>query len=139
IAQAKGELVEVLPSDGLAVLNADDPLVAAMADRTAARIRTFGTSPAAQIRAADIVTDAFGRASFTLVTPTGRAPVALRLSGGHHVSNALAAAAVGLECGMMPADVADGLSAATAVSHWRMELTERSDGVLVVNDAYNAN
>jgi UDP-N-acetylmuramoyl-tripeptide--D-alanyl-D-alanine ligase len=139
IAQAKGELVEALPSDGLAVLNADDPLVAAMADRTAARIRTFGTSPAAEIRAADITMDAYGRASFTLVTPTGQSPVALRLSGGHHVSNALAAAAVALECGMAVADLADGLSAATAASRWRMELTERSDGVLVVNDAYNAN
>lgn len=139
IAQAKGELVEALPADGLAVLNADDPLVAAMAARTAARIRTFGTSPTAEIRATDVATDAFGRPSFTLVTPVGSAPVALRLSGGHHVSNALAAAAVALECGLPLPDVADALSAATAASRWRMELTERADGVLVVNDAYNAN
>jgi UDP-N-acetylmuramoyl-tripeptide--D-alanyl-D-alanine ligase len=63
----------------------------------------------------------------------------LRLSGRHHVGNALAAAAVALECGMAPADIAGVLAAATPVSRWRMELTERADGVLVINDAYNAN
>jgi UDP-N-acetylmuramoyl-tripeptide--D-alanyl-D-alanine ligase len=65
--------------------------------------------------------------------------VSLRLVGGHHVANALAAAAVGLECGMSLTDVAAALSDATASSRWRMETTERPDGVLIINDAYNAN
>jgi UDP-N-acetylmuramoyl-tripeptide--D-alanyl-D-alanine ligase len=137
IAQAKGELVEALPADGIAVLNADDPLVAAMATRTAARIVTFGRSDA-QVRAEDMRLDG-GRARFTLVAPAGRAPVALRLVGEHHVGNALAAAAVALELGGTPEGVAAALSAAEPVSKWRMEVTERVDGLTVVNDAYNSN
>ena len=139
IAQAKGELVEALPADGLAVLNADDPLVAAMASRTAARISWVGTAEWADIRALDVALDPLGRPSFTLVTSDGSVPVQLRLAGAHHVGNALSAAAVALECGMALDDVAEGLSSATAASRWRMELTERADGVLVINDAYNAN
>jgi UDP-N-acetylmuramoyl-tripeptide--D-alanyl-D-alanine ligase len=79
------------------------------------------------------------RASFALETPAGTADVRLTLAGRHHVGNALAAAAVALECGMSPVDIAAALGAATPVSRWRMELTERPDGVLVINDAYNAN
>lgn len=137
IAQAKGELVEALPPDGVAVLNADDLLVAAMAGRTAARVVTFGRTDAA-VRAEDVRLDG-GRARFTLVTPAGSAPVALRLVGEHHVSNALAAAAVALELGGTPDGVAAALSVAEPASRWRMEVTERADGLTVVNDAYNSN
>ncbi len=137
IAQAKGELVEALPADGIAVLNADDPLVAAMAARTAARVVTFGRTDA-QVRAEDVRLDG-GRARFTLVAPAGRAPVALRLVGEHHVGNALAAAAVALELGGTPEGVAAALSAAVPASKWRMEVTDRADGLTVVNDAYNSN
>jgi UDP-N-acetylmuramoyl-tripeptide--D-alanyl-D-alanine ligase len=139
IAQAKGELVEALSSDGIAVLNADDPLVAAMATRTSARVVFVGESADAAVRATDVRLDALSRAAFTLDTPNGGAEVQLRLAGRHHVGNALAAAAVGLECGMTPGEVAAALGAATAVSRWRMELVERPDGVLIINDAYNAN
>jgi UDP-N-acetylmuramoyl-tripeptide--D-alanyl-D-alanine ligase len=137
IAQAKGELVEALPADGVAVLNAADPLVAAMAGRTAARVVTFGHADA-HVRAEDVRLDG-ARARFTLVTPAGRAPVALRLVGGHHVGNALAAAAVALELGGTPDGIAAALSAAEPASKWRMEVTERADGLTVVNDAYNSN
>ena len=136
IARAKGELVEALPSNGVAVLNADDPRVAAMASRTTARVRTFGAR--ADVRAEDLTLDA-GRARFRLVTPAGSAPVALRLVGAHHVGNALAAAAVAAELGGAPETVAAALSAAAPASRWRMEVTDRADGVTVVNDAYNAN
>ena len=139
IAQAKGELVEALASDGVAVLNADDPLVAAMASRTAARVVPVGQSAEAAVRAEDVTLDDLGRARFRLRAAEGSAGVALRLVGGHHVGNALAAAAVALECGLPLADVAAALSAATPVSRWRMEVTERPDGVVIVNDAYNAN
>ena len=139
IAQAKGELVEALPAageGGVAVLNLDDPRVAAMASRTAARVVGYGTDGAVQ--AADVRLEA-GRASFRLVTPAGEAPVALQLVGEHHVGNALAAAAVALELGGTPEGIAAALSAAGAASRWRMEVTDRADGVTVVNDAYNAN
>ena len=139
IAEAKGEMVESLAAEGCAVLNADDPLVRAMASRTRARVLYFGESEQAQIRAVDVRLDASGRAAFTLVTPAGSAPVALRLYGEHHVSNALAAAAVATECGMTVEQVADALGEAGSLSRWRMELTDRPDGVTVINDAYNAN
>jgi UDP-N-acetylmuramoyl-tripeptide--D-alanyl-D-alanine ligase len=137
VAKAKGELPEALPADGVAVLNADDPRVIAMAERTRARVMTFGS--AGDVRATGISLDDLGRASFRLVMPDGSAPVTLRLHGAHHVANALAAAAIAAELGMAVPDITDALSAATARSKKRMELHERPDGVLVVNDAYNAN
>jgi UDP-N-acetylmuramoyl-tripeptide--D-alanyl-D-alanine ligase len=139
IAQAKGELVEALPADGVAVLNADDPLVRAMAGRTDARVTYFGRSPDAHVRAEDEVIDERGRASFTLRTPTGAAPVRLRLYGAHAVENALAAAAAAYELGLPVATIAEELSQAEPRSRWRMEVTDRQDGVTVINDAYNAN
>jgi UDP-N-acetylmuramoyl-tripeptide--D-alanyl-D-alanine ligase len=139
IAQAKGELVEALSSDGVAVLNADDPLVLGMARRTAARVVTVGEAASADVRAEDVELDDLGRPGFTLTASGGSARVQLRLVGAHHVGNALAAAAVALECGMSVADAATALSEATATSRWRMEVTERADGVVIINDAYNAN
>ncbi|WP_030144929.1 UDP-N-acetylmuramoyl-tripeptide--D-alanyl-D-alanine ligase [Spirillospora albida] len=139
IARAKGELAEAVPPGGTAVLNADDPLVAAMASRTSGTVVTFGRAPGATVRAADETLDERGRARFTLVTPEGSAPVALRLHGAHAVANALAAAAAARAAGLRTDGIAAGLSAAEPVSRWRMEVTERTDGVTVVNDAYNAN
>ncbi|MEU8344115.1 UDP-N-acetylmuramoyl-tripeptide--D-alanyl-D-alanine ligase [Actinomadura meyerae] len=139
IARAKGEIVEAVPPGGTAVLNADDPLVAAMAARTRGEVVTFGRGPDAVVRAAGETLDEQGRARFTLVTPEGSAPVALRLHGSHAVANALAAAAAARAAGLAPDAVAEALSEAVPASRWRMEVTERPDGVTVVNDAYNAN
>jgi UDP-N-acetylmuramoyl-tripeptide--D-alanyl-D-alanine ligase len=139
IAQAKGELVESLGAGGVAVLNVDDALVDAMSERTVARVIRFGRAERADVRAADVTLDAAARASFTLVTPEGTAPVQLRLHGEHHVANALATAAVGTALGLDAAGVAESLSAAEPVSRWRMEVRTRPDGAVVVNDAYNAN
>ncbi|MFI6319189.1 UDP-N-acetylmuramoyl-tripeptide--D-alanyl-D-alanine ligase [Nonomuraea sp. NPDC050556] len=139
IAKAKGELVESLPSDGVAILNADDPLVSEMATRTSARVTFFGRSPAAHVRAEDVRLDERGRAAFTLRTPSGSAPVSLLLYGEHAVSNALAAAAAAYELGLPVATIAAELSAAEPRSRWRMEVADRPDGVTVINDAYNAN
>ena len=139
IAEAKGELPAALPADGVALLNADDARVAAMAARTRARVVTFGRSADAAVRAERVRTDDAGRARFTLAMAGGSARVRLRLYGEHHVSNALAAAAIAGELGMPVSDIAAGLSAAVARSRWRMEVTERADGVTIVNDAYNAN
>jgi UDP-N-acetylmuramoyl-tripeptide--D-alanyl-D-alanine ligase len=84
--------------------------------------------------------DAVAMAKGELVAaPAGEVEVELRLVGAHQVSNALAAAAVALELGANLGQVADVLSEAEPSSRWRMEVTERADGVTVINDAYNAN
>lgn len=139
IAQAKGELVEGLPEDGAAILNADDPLVRAMASRTKAKVILFGESDEADVRAENVRLTDTGQPSFRLRTPSGASDVTMRLYGEHHVSNALAAAAVAHELGMSAEEIATALSEAGSLSRWRMEVTERPDGVTVVNDAYNAN
>src|SRR5581483_5631987 len=142
IAQAKGELVEALPPGdrgGVAVLNADDDLVMAMRDRTEARVVTFGTGPGADVRASSVDLDEEGRAAFVLQSGDERADVRMRFVGEHHVANALATAAVALECGLALPAVAEALSTVTPASRWRMETTRRADGLLIVNDAYNAN
>jgi UDP-N-acetylmuramoyl-tripeptide--D-alanyl-D-alanine ligase len=139
IARAKGELVEALPPDGLAVLNADDPRVAAMVFRTAARVVLVGESAAAEIRAEDVMLDERGRAGYTLVTPEGRAPVRLAVSGRHQVGNSLAAAAVAREVGQPLPDLADALGRLRLVSARRMDVFDRPDDVTVIDDSYNAN
>jgi UDP-N-acetylmuramoyl-tripeptide--D-alanyl-D-alanine ligase len=139
IAKTKGELMEALPADGLAVLNADDPLVAAMASRTKARVVFVGEDARAEIRATDIVLDEQARAGFHLVTPQGEADVKLGVHGAHQVGNALSAIAVALELGATVEQAAQWISAAQRVSERRMDVRTRADGVTVVNDAYNAN
>jgi UDP-N-acetylmuramoyl-tripeptide--D-alanyl-D-alanine ligase len=139
VALAKGELVESLAADGTAVLNLDDPRVAAMRERTGARVLTFGRSADADIRATDVTLDSQGRAAFTLSTPDGAAPVTLLVVGEHQVANALAAAAIARALGIATEAIADSLSRAAPRSPWRMEVVEASDGLTIVNDAYNAN
>ncbi|MGW4209858.1 UDP-N-acetylmuramoyl-tripeptide--D-alanyl-D-alanine ligase [Lentzea sp. NPDC004789] len=139
IAQGKGELVEALPEDGVAILNADDPLVAGMASRTKAKVVLVGENPNADVRAENIVLDEQARATFTLKTAKGDAQVRLGLNGLHQVGNALVAAAIALELGATPEEVAQRLGAAERVSAHRMVITERADGVTVIDDAYNAN
>lgn len=142
IAEAKGEMVESLPPaahGGVAVLNADDPLVRAMKSRTEARVILFGEADEADVQAENVRLTANGQAAFRLRTPSGCRDVTLRLYGEHHVSNALAAAAVAHELGMSVDEIAEALSEAGTLSRWRMEVTERADGVTIVNDAYNAN
>src|SRR4029450_10333659 len=137
IAEAKGELVEALPAEGTAVLNADDPRVAAMAERTVARVVTFGRGPSADVRAERVELDADGRARFLLHTPAGTAPATLPAPGEHLVGCALAAAAAASVVGLGPADIAAGLAGAS-LSPGRMQVHRRPDGLTVVNDAYNA-
>ena len=139
IGRAKAELVQALPPTGVAVLNADDPIVWGMASQTRARVIGVGESDQAAVRALDITLDPQGHASFTLSTEQGTAPVVLGFHGAHHVGNALAVAAVALAVGMPLGEVATALGDARPMSRWRMEVHERADGVTIVNDAYNAN
>lgn len=139
IAQAKGEIIDDLPVDGVAVLNGDDPRVMAQADRTRAQVVTFGQSPTADARATDLRLDLRARAAFTLHWGDQAEPVQLQVAGEHQVANALAVAAVARSLGLSIEQVAMGLRAATARSRWRMEITEARGDVTVINDAYNAN
>lgn len=137
IAAAKGEIVEALPETGVAVLNADDDLTAAMAGRSRARTLTFGGSGDVSWRGVEL--DDLGRPSFELGYDGQWRPVVLTQTGAHQVANAAAAAAMALAVGRPLAEVADALGTAEATSRSRMELHTRADGLLVVNDAYNAN
>ena len=142
IAATKGELVEALPSaadGGVAILNADDRMVAAMASRTAARVVLVGQSEGAHVRATDVTVDDQARASFTLNAEKGSARIRLAVHGEHQVGNALAAAAVALENGVEVAEIARILEDTKAASARRMDVSDRSDGVTVINDSYNAN
>lgn len=137
IARAKGEIVEALPVDGVAVLNADDDLVAAMAPRTSARVLTFGL--AGSVRWSDVRLDALGRPALLLEHAGSSVPVQLLQTGLHQVPNAAAAAAMALAAGFTLEQVGPALAGAAAASPWRMEVSERPDGLVVVNDSYNAN
>jgi UDP-N-acetylmuramoyl-tripeptide--D-alanyl-D-alanine ligase len=139
IAAAKAELVESLPGDGVAVLNVDDPRVAGMAGRSAARVVGFGSSADAEVRATGVSLDRRGRPAYTLVTPEGSVPVRLGLTGAHQVGNTLAVAAVARELGMAPADLAGTLAGLRPLSPRRMDVFDRPDGVTVIDDSYNAN
>ncbi|MCP2278891.1 UDP-N-acetylmuramoyl-tripeptide--D-alanyl-D-alanine ligase [Nocardia amikacinitolerans] len=139
IAQTKGELVEALPETGLAVLNADDQQVAAMASRTKAKVVRVGQAANADIRATDVRLDSEARAGFTLHTPAGSTPIQLAVHGEHQVGNALSAVAVALACGADLDTIAQALSGAQRVSERRMDVRTTDDGVTVVNDSYNAN
>jgi UDP-N-acetylmuramoyl-tripeptide--D-alanyl-D-alanine ligase len=138
IVEASAEPIESLGSDGVAILNADDPVVADYAGRTTARVVTFGLAPDADVRAEGVSLASDGCASFLLVRGAERAPVTLAVPGEHMVSNALAAAAAGVTLGVPLVECAEALSHAI-VSQWRMETFTTPAGVRVVNDAYNAN
>jgi UDP-N-acetylmuramoyl-tripeptide--D-alanyl-D-alanine ligase len=144
IAQAKGELVEALPPHGWAVLNVDDPLVWSMRRRTEAQVLPWSTiQPLGEgIWASGLVGDAQERYSFAIHDGRdGRSEshVQLQLTGRHQVGNAVAAAAAAVAVGVELDHVAAALSVAGPRSRWRMELHDRSDGVTVINDSYNAN
>ncbi|HEX4189764.1 MAG TPA: UDP-N-acetylmuramoyl-tripeptide--D-alanyl-D-alanine ligase [Marmoricola sp.] len=139
IAIAKGELVEALGPGGTAVLNLDDPLVAAMAPRTRGQIRTFGTTSGASVQLSELEVDELGRPSFDLHAATERVRVRLRLLGEHQALNAAAVATAALAAGVALETIATALEQITSLSKWRMELHERADGLVVINDAYNAN
>ena len=138
VARAKGELVEALQPGGTAVLNADDDRVAAMAERTSADVVTYGRRAPADCTAVDVRLDELGRPSFTAHTPWGSAECSLRVSGEHNVDNALAALAAAGALGVDPAIAAGGLASAD-VSAWRGAVSLSPSGIVVCNDAYNAN
>jgi UDP-N-acetylmuramoyl-tripeptide--D-alanyl-D-alanine ligase len=137
IAAAKYELVEALPSDGLAVLNFDDPYVASFARGLGERAVMYGTGEGAAVRA-EIIRDQGGEGvRFTVTARGDRAEVALRLLGRHNVMNALAAIAVGVSSGMTLTECAAALGELRPGSKRGEVIVWR--GATVINDSYNSN
>ena len=135
--RAKAEIVTQLPTDAVAVLNIDDERVAAMASLTQARPVWFGLDAAADVRADDLRATASGTA-FTLIEGDIHRPVLLKILGEHHVMNALATLAVARELGLDLDAAITALESVPRAERWRMEVLTRSDGIVVINDAYNA-
>ncbi len=137
IARAKAELPEALPRDGLAILNADDPRVAAMRELTAATTWTFGLGPTADVRAEEIISRGVVGTEFTLHAPWGVQRLRSATPGRHLVPHALAAAAVAEWLGEPMDEVAAALEAGSSAPH-RMAVHAGASGATVVDDTYNA-
>jgi UDP-N-acetylmuramoyl-tripeptide--D-alanyl-D-alanine ligase len=137
IAQTKGELIQTLEADAIAVLGTYDPHTKAMKSLHAGRVIYFGEGAHDDVRAADVEMRE-ARPHFDLVTPAGRDAVGMRLIGAHQISNALAAAAVCTALEIPIEVIASGLSTADLASKWRMQISEIED-LLIINDSYNAN
>ena len=135
--RAKSEIVTELPATAVAVLNADDDRVSAMASMTAARPKWFGLDAGASVRADDIGITAEGT-SFTLITDGESRSVSMRILGEHHVMNALAALSVAQELGIPLDNAVAAIEALPRAERWRMELLQPGGGIVVLNDAYNA-
>lgn len=138
-AQSKAELLDLLPSDGTAVLNADDPYYDYLAARAICRVVSFGFSSKADVRATDVKSDGRNGTIFRLLLPgkVRHTIVRIHVQGDHNVINALAAAAVGAVLGLPGAVIAQGLSRFRPAAMRSQVFI--SHGVTVINDCYNAN
>jgi len=138
IAAAKAELIEGLKPSGTAILNADDALVMKMREKHAGKTLTFGIANRADVSAGNIETPQLGWISFRLLTPNGEARAQLGMSGQHNLSNALAAATVGVSFGMSAEEIAEALSTARPPK-MRGEIVDFAAGFTVIDDSYNSN
>ena len=136
IVQAKRELPEALPPDGVAVLNADDEHVRSMAPYTRARILWFGTAQDAEVRGSDLASHGLDGFECTMTHAGASQHVRVPLAGAHLLSNALAAAAVGLADGMSLDEVCGALTRLDVPS--RVRVITLRDGIRVFDDTYNA-
>ena len=136
VEQAKGELVEALPDDGVAILNADDERVRRMAARTRARVRTYGFAEDADVRADEVASRGADGMSFQLLADGAALVVTIPTLGRLAVHNALAAAAAGLAAGLSPEAVGAALASGWSAPH-RGQLV-RAGGITIVDDSYNA-
>ena len=138
VAQAKGELIEALPPQGVAILNADDERVIAMRSRSVAPVLSFGESSTADVRITELRLDAHGCALFDVSTPSGSATVNLSIPGRHMALNAAAAIAVGEALGVNLELMVESLRSAS-ISDRRMQSKTTKNGALLLDDCYNAN
>lgn len=152
IEKTKGEMAEGV-RQGLG-LNIDDYRVRRMLNRASTPVTYFGVegleaeetttaNPGVEVNritASNLTTNQAGCPAFTLTFPQGESyEVESKLIGEHHVYNLLAAATAAYNCGIAPADIVAALNKSEAASKWRMQRTDRADGVTIINDAYNAN
>jgi len=138
VAAAKAELIEGLKPSGTAILNADDALVMKMREKHAGKTLTFGITNRADVSAADIDTRSLGKVRFRLLTPNGEARAELSMSGHHNLSNALAAATVGVAFGLPAEGIANALGTARPPK-MRGEIIDFAAGFTVIDDSYNSN
>jgi len=138
VLAVKGELLEALPADGLAIVDGDDRVTPKLVARTRAPVLRCGSGPGVDVRLTKCALDDQLRASIVAKTPWGTVTTRLGMRGQHQATNALFAIAVAGSLGIAPDLIAAGLAAATG-SRWRLQLERRTDGVTVLNDVYNAN
>ncbi|ABA76414.1 MULTISPECIES: UDP-N-acetylmuramoyl-tripeptide--D-alanyl-D-alanine ligase [Pseudomonas] len=140
IVEAKGEIIEGLAADGVAVLNLDDKAFGIWKTRAAGRkVLTFALSNTqADFHASDLATDARGCPAFNLHSPEGVERVQLNLLGTHNVANAMAAAAAAHALGVSLFGIATGLGAVQPVKG-RTVAQLAKNGMRVIDDTYNAN
>jgi UDP-N-acetylmuramoyl-tripeptide--D-alanyl-D-alanine ligase len=138
-AQAKAELLDLLPVDGMAVVNADDPYFDYLAARAQCRVMSFGFSEMADVRASGVTSDVRLGTTFRLHLPGKSRPTIVRIKvhGTHNVTNALAAAAVGAALNLSGSMIAQGLSRFRPAAMRSQVVTHH--GVHIINDCYNAN
>ncbi|MCX5724870.1 MAG: UDP-N-acetylmuramoyl-tripeptide--D-alanyl-D-alanine ligase, partial [Nitrospirae bacterium] len=138
-AQAKAELLDMLPADGTAILNADDPYFDYLASRARCRVMSFGFSEMADVRASGVTTDVREGTTFRLHLPGKSRPTVVRIKvhGTHNVTNALAAAAVGAVVNLSGSMIAQGLSRFRPAAMRSQVVTHQ--GLHIINDCYNAN
>ncbi len=138
-AQAKAELLDLLPAVGAAVLNADDPYFDYLAARAQCRVVSFGLSEKADVRAIDVTSDARYGTTFRLLLPGKSRPITVKIKvhGSHNVMNALAAAAAGVVLNMSGATIVQGLGRFRPAAMRSQVVTHH--GVQIINDCYNAN
>lgn len=138
IADTKAAIYDALPADGVAAINADDAFAPYFEARAAGRrLIRFGLDASAEVTASDVRVGTEG-STFALVTPLGRAEIALKLVGRHNVRNALAAASLALGAGVSLQHIADGLNAAQPVDG-RLITHRLPNGAVLIDDSYNAN
>ena len=136
IEAAKGELLEALPRDGTAILNADDRIVRRMGRRTGARVVTYGFDETAEVTAESVESAGLAGMRFVLRVERARQPVAIPPLGRLSVHNALAAAAVGRVAGLTLEEIAAGLATGWSAPH-RAQVIQVG-GVTLIDDSYNA-
>ncbi len=138
-AQAKAELLDLLPADGAAVLNADDSYFDYLASRAQCRVVSFGLSEKADVRAERVVFDAKRGTTFDLLLPGRGRPVRVttKVHGSHNVLNALSAAATGFALNLSGATISEGLAMFRPAAMRSQVVVHH--GVQILNDCYNAN
>jgi len=141
VANVKGEILDYLQEDGVAILEQDSPWLARWANQLSdsQTLKTFSTgNPAADYYASDITLSPLGLASFIAHTPTGKIDITLSIAGMHNVNNALATMAAAVAAGASLSDCQKGLSEVNAVSG-RLQILSGIGGCRIIDDSYNAN